>query len=228
MFVTAGGVSAILSGAAGGFAVFMFCGLVFSWFGDLFLHLNDKKSSFITGLLFFMTAHFMYLTAIFKAWNSISYSYFLLVEIIIIAALVAVCIVYAVKSGINLKTPLFVPVGIYGVVLSTMFVKAVSFGFSAIHDYYLYPTMYTSSIIVYRLSGPVLLMAGALFFFLSDATLGILKFNKKQKDNFPLKCFNMATYFGGQFLLASTIIFLCQVQGPFITQLSTINSCVAL
>jgi hypothetical protein len=49
------------------------------------------------------------------------------------------------------------------------------------------------------------LIVGSLCFVLSDATLGMLNFGPKK--TFPLKCFNIGTYYAAQVLLASTILF---------------------
>jgi hypothetical protein len=42
---------------------------------------------------------------------------------------------------------------------------------------------------------------------LSDATLGLIMFGG-QKRNKPLKVFNIVTYFAGQAMLASSILFI--------------------
>ena len=49
------------------------------------------------------------------------------------------------------------------------------------------------------------LIVGSLCFVLSDATLAMLNFGPKK--TFPLKCFNIGTYYAAQVLLASTILF---------------------
>jgi hypothetical protein len=85
---------------------------------------------------------------------------------------------------------------VYTGVLVLMFLKATSLGLN------------------YMLSGGenglwalLTLALGSLFFLLSDATIGVLMFGG-QKKNRPLKIFNIVTYFAGQMLLASSILFI--------------------
>ena len=51
-----------------------------------------------------------------------------------------------------------------------------------------------------------LAIGGAVLFVASDLTISVLMFDKEQKSNFPLKIFNIVTYFAGQLLLASLIL----------------------
>ena len=53
----------------------------------------------------------------------------------------------------------------------------------------------------------LLLTLGAVFFLMSDVTLGLIIFGG-QKKNYPLKIFNILTYFWGQVMLASSILFI--------------------
>ena len=48
-------------------------------------------------------------------------------------------------------------------------------------------------------------LAGALLFVASDFTISILMFNEKHKKNYPLKMFNIVTYFAAELLLALLI-----------------------
>ena len=86
------------------------------------------------------------------------------------------------------------PAAFYMCILVTMMVKASSLGIRCL-------------IAGTPLCGAAaaVLIVGSLCFVLSDATLAMLNFGPKK--TFPLKCFNIGTYYAAQVLLASTILF---------------------
>lgn len=202
MFVIAGIVSIKLRENTSWFALFMFSGLLFSWVGDFMLHVNEKMSVLIIGILFFMAAHFMYLGAYSNAWEYFfpGTPFISIGEILAIAACVAIALAYLIAKKISLKNIILIPAGIYTVVLSTMFVKALNFSIKYIGV--------SDPNNKYNMLTAILLVTGAFFFVCSDATLGMIMMNEKIKGNFPLKCFNIITYFAGQLMLASTILFI--------------------
>ncbi|MBO5895884.1 MAG: hypothetical protein J6Q83_01170 [Clostridia bacterium] len=53
----------------------------------------------------------------------------------------------------------------------------------------------------------VVLVLGSLCFLLSDVVLGFIMFGGFKK-NYPIKIFNIVTYFAAQVLLASSILFI--------------------
>ena len=84
----------------------------------------------------------------------------------------------------------------YSAILCVMLLKATSLGIN-----------FALSGGKYGILAAVVLSLGALLFMLSDGTIGILMFGG-QKKNKPLKVFNIVTYFAGQMLLASSILFI--------------------
>ncbi|MDR1629477.1 MAG: lysoplasmalogenase [Oscillospiraceae bacterium] len=194
MFVIAGFSAAAIAENTSAYAVFMLIGLLLSWAGDFLLHVKDTKQFFMFGLLAFLTAHILYLLAYQNAAKHIFGGKFLgPVQIILVPLLFLVSVVYCYIKKINVKSLMLLPVAIYILVLSTMFVKASGLG-----------------VLHIRAGGALwegaVLIVGSFFFFCSDATLGILMINKKTKS-FPMKCFNIITYFSGQLMLASSILF---------------------
>ena len=80
--------------------------------------------------------------------------------------------------------------------ITTMTVKAVSFSVR-------YLTTGAESGLLLMLT----LSLGAVLFVLSDGSIVFLMFDERFKKNIPLKNFNIWTYFIGQALLASSIMF---------------------
>ena len=85
---------------------------------------------------------------------------------------------------------------LYAVIITVMFLKASALG------------------IKYYLSGAeggiyaaLVLTVGSFFFVLSDASLAVILFGGKGKS-YTLKIFNIVTYFWGQVMLASSILFI--------------------
>lgn len=195
MFVLVGAF-AVNKAGFGEYAKFMFFGLVCSWFGDLFLHIPGKgaKISAVFGVIFFLCAHIMYLSAYYGKLKEISPDtrFITSKEILIIFGLMLIYIGVLVltKTGFS---PLLVPLAIYIFFLFLMCIKSVALAY-----------IISSG----SLAGAIILSIGGIFFVLSDTSLGLLMFNKKLKTNFKLKIFNIATYFIGQLLLASTILFI--------------------
>ena len=196
LFVCVGLLSAKISSNTSDFAKTMLIGLALGWIGDYFLH-SDKQSFFAVGFIAFMAGHIAYITAYCRALNFFGdYNQFDFIEILILCILVAVSMMVFkyFKLEFSLKI-LKLGVIAYSVILITMFIKATSLGIN------------------FMLSGAnngalalIVLSLGSLLFVLSDATIGILIFGG-QKKNRPLKIFNIVTYFAGQMLLASSILF---------------------
>ncbi len=195
MFVLCGAFAIAHTGetAYGGF---MMLGLVFSWFGDLFLHIFGKarRIVFPIGILSFLVAHVMYLFAydtelrvlrpdapILEAWELLP---------ILAGMAVYLLIIIVLKTKLSV---LMIPLSVYIFFLFLMCTRALTLA---------------SHIAGESLFAAILLGTGAVFFLLSDTSLGLLMFNKKCKASFPLKIFNIATYFIGQLMLAATILFI--------------------
>ena len=178
------------------YARFMLLGLLCAWFGDLFLHIQGKAKTpcGVIGVLAFLAAHVMYLIAFGKELSRFSpeTKMFTPGAAIFVAAVLAVytVIVFATKTKMH---PALLGLYVYASFLTFMCFTALRL-----------------SALVFPVSAPgaTLLGTGAILFVLSDGSLGILMFNKKLKTNFPLKIFNIGTYFVGQLMLAATILFI--------------------
>lgn len=180
------------------YAKYMLIGLVFGALGDLFLHLiTDKQIVFGIGLLSFLVGHIFYIIAFGKAMTyqlpqANVFDWRAIVAVLLIFAAVAV---YAVKTKMKLGIAA-VPVALYALTISTMLVTA----FQLCGRFFL--EGFNNDI-----SSICTIGIGAVLFVLSDGSLALLLFGGKEKNR-PLKIFNIATYFAGQVLLATSILFL--------------------
>lgn len=198
MFLSVGLLAYFYTGNSSEFAKFMLIGLASSWFGDFFLHLKQGcKVSFGIGFIFFAAAHVLYLISYSKA-TALYFpeSKFMTIPEIIgtIVTMLILFWLFKGKGQINFLHS-FMPVfAVYGVILTTMFVKAVSFG-----------TQYI--IAGNSVFGGLCLAIGGTLFFSSDLTLVLLMFNEKWKKSYRLKDYNIGSYFLGQTLLALSVLF---------------------
>ena len=63
LFILVGVLSILLAGRFSHYALWILCGLGFSWLGDFFLHVSSKMLYFLLGLFSFLTAHIFYVVA---------------------------------------------------------------------------------------------------------------------------------------------------------------------
>ena len=199
MFVSIGVLSMFISNNFSAYAVTMLIGLVFGWIGDYFLHAKPTDAYFITGFISFLIGHIFYIVAYVRALPVLfpDYKMFNIPDLIIGAVIIVTAII--LHKVIKLKfTPKIVGAGIwlYFCVLTFMFVKATALG------YHQWQSGAEGGILPF-----VVLTLGSFFFVLSDASLGVIIFGG-QKKNYPLKIFNIITYFWGQIMLASSILFI--------------------
>ena len=175
----------------------MILALVFSWLGDLFLHMWFHKIWTALGFLCFLTSHICFIRAYLKGIELFNpgRGFFSVPEIIAVVIFVALFIVCMIRSKMNLKGILKLPVIIYGVVIMTMLCKATLLGIEAVS------AGITPAFLI--CAG-----AGAVNFVMSDFSISFLMFDKRHKKNFRLKLFNMYTYFIAEILLASLIYFI--------------------
>ena len=119
------------------------------------------------------------------------------VEIAVIIGIVTLLMVAAEVVKVKFS-PSVVKVGviIYLLAINSMVVRAAVLGYSY------YKTGAEFGIVALLLLG-----FGATAFLLSDITLGIIIFGGRKK-NYPIKIFNIITYFWGQVMLASSILFI--------------------
>ena len=197
LFVCVGCLSMNIAGNKSDFAITMIIGLILGWIGDYFLH-SDRNLFFGIGFASFLAGHIVYITAYVRALNTFNgYSNVNVVEVISFVVLMAIAMFVFKRFKLEFSIKfLKYAVILYTAILISMFIKATSLG------------------VIFMLTGGekgmlalLVLCFGSLFFLLSDATIGILMFGG-QKKNRPLKIFNIVTYFAGQMLLASSILFI--------------------
>ena len=197
MFLAVALLSVKISGNTSDFAKTMLLGIIFGWIGDFFLH-SERQSFFVVGFFSFMAGHIAYITAYVRALNTFEgYNHFNFIEVSILVALLitSVYVFKKYKFEFSMKI-LKLGVMAYSAILCVMLLKATSLGVN-----------FALSEGKYGILAAVVLSLGALLFMLSDGTIGILMFGG-QKKNKPLKVFNIVTYFAGQMLLASSILFI--------------------
>ena len=199
MFLAVGILAYIYSGNNSEFAKFMLIGLGSSWFGDLFLHLKQGcKVTFGIGFVFFAAAHVLYLIAYSKATEFYTPDRkFLSIPEILIAVAIIVFFYFLLKGKdmINFASPIVAIFAVYGLILTTMFIKAVVLG-----------SQYIS--MGNPVFGGVSLALGGTLFFTSDMTLVLIMGAEKFKKNHRLKDYNIGSYFLGQTLLALSVLFI--------------------
>ena len=199
LFVAVGVLSMFIADNHTEYAYTMLLGLVFGWVGDFFLHVNSTKTCFGIGFTSFLLGHVVYIISYIRALGNIFPEYSVVngVEICAAAALCVIALVCYVKLKLDMPG-VFVKVtmGTYFVILTIMFVKAAALGYN-----------YMISGGQYGVLALVVLVLGSLCFLLSDVVLGFIMFGGFKK-NYPIKIFNIVTYFAAQVLLASSILFI--------------------
>ena len=190
------GLFAYKSAGGSTYAKYMLLGLALSWVGDLGLHTWGKVAPVCkaVGTLSFLSAHVAYLTAYHERIQALSPDTRFFIPTMLIPILIgmAVYLLIIILTGTKLSV-LMLPLSVYIFVLMLMCVKAIQLAHLSVGS---------------SVFGAILLSIGSLFFLLSDTSLGLLMFNKKIKQSFPTKIFNIATYFVAQLMLASTILFI--------------------
>ncbi len=189
------GMLAMLIGKNGSrFAWLILLGLFLCWIGDLFLHLWQHKILPAIGFLGFLSAHFVFIAAFLAEINALTpgRGFFSIPEILFVAAFCAGFLLFSHAIGTKLKGALIVPILLYAMVITTMFCKAVIAGLT-----------YKNAVGAGGALAAVCAVAGAALFVMSDFSIAILMFNEKYKKNYPLKMFNMVTYFLAVLLLSA-------------------------
>ncbi len=182
------------------FADYMIWGLALGMAGDLLLHaLTTKMLPFILGVIAFLVGHIYYIMALQRAIYTTGYhkGVFTWYEILIVALIVVVAVVYSIKTTVfKRKGAMAYGLMAYGVVLATMLAKAIRYVIGEIA----YGT--NDNMVMVTLTVGL----GALLFFLSDASLGIILVSDKETKR-GMRIFNIATYYAAQVLLAASIFF---------------------
>jgi uncharacterized membrane protein YhhN len=160
---------------------YLLVGLIFCLIGDVCLALPQKKA-FMGGLVVFLVGHVLY---IFSFSSLIPIFYWFSPGLFIIVGTSAL-IFFWLRP--HLKSML-IPVLIYILAITLMASGA-------------WAVFWKSS---FQISGRALILAGSLFFYLSDLFVARHKFIKEEYRN---RLFGLPLYYTGQFMLAFSIGFL--------------------
>ncbi len=187
------------------YANLMIIGLALGWFGDLFMHIphppgNPRMSVVYIGATGFLIGHIFYVLAFVKSTIRLvnDYEFFTLPEVI---AFVVIFLTFALTLKPIFKfdfanTFMKVALHIYSIFLIVMLIKSCVFGVT-----------YYMSGSENGLWGMLILIVGAIFFFVSDLTLGI-RLLGGGKGNKTIKTISLYAYFIAQLLLATSILFI--------------------
>ncbi len=156
--------------------VFAALALIFSWFGDVLLLLENQ---FIAGLAAFLVAHIFYIVVYWKTGAAQGRIRPLLLAAVVIAGIASILVIY---PGLG---HLLIPVVVYSTVLLTMVVLALKRQAASTRSSYL------------------LVAIGALLFVVSDSLLGIGKFAVEIPANHLLV---MSTYIAAQFMIVHGLL----------------------
>ena len=198
-FVIIGVISMFISNNFSPYSITMVIGLVLGWIGDYFLHAKPTNAYFATGFISFFLGHIAYIVAYVRATPLVysDYKMFNAGEIIVAVIVLVAALVVSKVFKVNFSPKVVkYAIAAYFTLITFMLIRASALGYC-----------YYANGGEYGVLPLVLLSVGAVCFVLSDATLGIIGFGG-QKKNYPLKIFNILTYFWGQVMLASSILFI--------------------
>ncbi|NCF73051.1 MAG: lysoplasmalogenase [Gammaproteobacteria bacterium] len=149
-------------------------GLVLSFLGDAFL-IGESRQAFLAGLAAFLLAHIAYIASFFIRGVNLRWMG--------IAAIPVIAIALAVSAWLAPHTPaeLALPVKLYIAVISGMVIAAVG---------------------TRGKGGTVLILVGAVLFFLSDLSVASLRL---VQTNFPMYVWGLPLYYAGQLCLALSV-----------------------
>ncbi len=198
LFVLCGFLCVKISGNNTPYASLMMWGLVFGFFGDIFLHsLQNKSWHFVVGFLSFLVGHIVYIVAFWKAIKTtypgshVFEWYELLITFVLLALMLTIMLKMDIFKG---KKVLLIAFGAYGFVLFTMFTKGLRYAIGEI--------AYGTN--DHMLGIALTVGLGAILFTVSDAILGFTI--PMGKTTRKLRIINIGTYFAAQILLALSIL----------------------
>ena len=203
-FVGVGFFAMKITGNESYYANMMLIGLLLGWIGDLFMHIphppnNPRMSVVYIGAAGFLIGHIFYCMAFIKSTMALTsdYKFFTLPEII---AFVVVFVAFSLMLEPVFKFKyankfMKITLHIYSVFLIIMLIKSCVFGIR-----------YFMSGVESGLPAMIILLAGGVFFFISDFTLG-LRLIGGAKGNKTVKTVSLYAYFIAQLLLATSILF---------------------
>jgi len=157
---------------------YLFVGLIFCLFGDVFLALPQEKA-FKVGLIAFLIGHISY---ILSFSSLIPASYWISSGLFIFLGMSAF-IFFWLRPHLN---SMLIPVSLYIVIITVMGVGA-------------WAVFWKSS---FGISGRALILAGALCFYFSDIFVARDKFIKEECLN---RLLGLPLYYAGQFMLAFSV-----------------------
>ena len=166
----------------------LLAGLLCSLLGDVFLGIQSKdkrplNKMFLLGLISFSFTHIFYISAF-------SHIYPLNIKDIFFSLLMIFIVIIFLISRKNFNFQgFFIPTCIYSILISLMFCKCIS-----------------TSLFLGRSIVSLLLILGSTLFVISDIILSFIVFDGKNTNYISI--LNLTTYYIGQFLIASTVIFM--------------------
>lgn len=188
----------VSSGGLSSYSALMLVGFAFSWLGDLMLHIpKPTKVFFLTGTVFFATAHIFYCLSYINAQRKyfpeipVFYWWEIVLTTAIVAAYFIACFIRKVPFGV-----LIVPMVLYGFFVTMMMLKSTGLAVRM---------LYAQGI--EALVPALLLLTGGFCFIQSDGSLALINVDTRYKK-FKLKVYNIITYFAAQMCLAMTILYL--------------------
>lgn len=204
-FVSIGFIAMEITGNESYYANVMLIGLILGWVGDLFMHIphppnNPRMSVVYIGASAFLIGHIFYVLAFVKSTMALTpdYKFFTIPEIIAFFV-IFIAFAMALEPVFNFKYKngfMKVTLHLYSIFLIVMLLKCCAFGVK----YYLSGA--ENGLIVL-----VILLVGAISFFVSDFTLG-LRLIGGAKGNKTVKTISLYAYFFAQLLLATSILFI--------------------
>jgi len=155
--------------------------LFFCWIGDVLLLFSDQHPLFfISGLVFFLTAHLIYIFLFLKQTQR-NYNHFYL-RFIPVVAIYLVAILYLLWDSLY---EMKIPVVLYALVISLMLLTSIKAHYE------------------WEKKANIWIVVGALLFVISDSILAIDKFH----STVPMSSFwIMCTYLGAQYCIVTAIL----------------------
>ncbi len=195
LFVLCGFLCVKISGNNTPYASLMMWGLVFGFFGDIFLHsLQNKSWHFVVGFLSFLVGHIVYIVAFWKAISKDPFFtwYEILITVILLVVMIGIMLIKGIFKG---KEILIAPFAVYGIILFTMLTKALRYAIGEI--------AYGTN--DHMLGIALTVGLGAVLFTVSDIILGFTI--PMGKTTRLVRNINIGTYFAAQILFGISILF---------------------
>jgi uncharacterized membrane protein YhhN len=174
------------------YSALVLTGLGFSLIGDVLLIFQENAKAFMWGLVAFLVAHLMYIAAFVYLQTSVLQAQSGGGELVsaIVLVVVGASVYRYLSPGLGkMRTPVIA----YIVVISAMVHRATAIAL-------IHPGPATQ---------PILILAGAVLFYISDAILAANKF--RMGGRMPhYRLWNLTTYYTGQLLIALSTWFVCQ------------------